>query len=551
MMFIRFLEQVGKNDVKTAGGKGASLGETLRIGVQVPNGFVILANTFDKVIEENRVKSDIMELLAKTRYNDAGNLEATSKKITAIITACNVPKEITEEIYGSFKALSTRFVAVRSSATAEDNIGAAWAGQLESYLNTTETTLIDNVKSCWASLFTPRTIFYSHEKGFTADEISVAVIIQKMVASNASGIVFSVHPVTQDRNQIFIEAGRGLGEAIVSAQVTPDSYIVDKKSRKIIERKINRQDKMLIRAKEGGNMWKRVPNPRKQKLSNKDIHKLAALTIRIEKHYAHPCDIEWALEGRKLYITQVRPITTLKSKGHAGGITSYKTNKLNEALSLLRTQTWKWRWSGNWPLLDGIFQSDYRFTNALEEISGVTLGYSVDFYKGPVLSTYYSQEDYDWIHKSMISKFKSNPRYLLKCLSGFDEKVNHDLSELQHVAFTFKETAKPTNIELARLFNASRKCYPYNAAMDMFCIYAEDALLPLLKKAVEKRISEMNMAKRKIDPYIVELTTPTKPSTFSLGRRSFFDIVDKLRKSNIKPHLRNKQSFLNLLKKQP
>ena len=154
----------------------------------------------------------------------------------------------------------------------------------------------------------------------------------------------------QDRNQIFIEAGRGLGEAIVSAQVTPDSYIVDKKSHKIIKMEINRQDKMLIRSMGGGNVWKRVPNPRKQKLSNKDIHKLSALTVRIEKHYARPCDIEWALEGRKLYITQVRPITTLKPEAHASKISLYKTNKLNEALSLLRTQTWRWRWSGNWPL---------------------------------------------------------------------------------------------------------------------------------------------------------------------------------------------------------
>src|SRR3989338_3707386 len=172
-------------------------------------------------------------------------IENASKKINALILNAEMPEDIAGEIRKFFKKLKSKFVAVRSSATAEDSSAAAWAGQLESYLNTTKTNLLENVKKCWASLFTPRAIFYRFEKELHKQKISVAVVVQKMVESEVSGIAFSVHPVTQDRNQLIIEAGYGLGEAIVSGQITPDSYVVEKNEEIILDINVVEQNKML------------------------------------------------------------------------------------------------------------------------------------------------------------------------------------------------------------------------------------------------------------------------------------------------------------------
>ena len=162
-----------------------------------------------------------------------------------------MPDDIAGLIQKYFNELGTEYVAVRSSATAEDSASAAWAGQLDSFLNTTEIDLLEKVKRCWASLFTPRAIFYRFEQNLHTQKVSVAVVIQKMVASEVSGIAFSVHPVTQDYNQLIIEAGFGLGEAIVSGQITPDSYVVEKAPRRIIDKNIVEQTRGIFRI-EGG-----------------------------------------------------------------------------------------------------------------------------------------------------------------------------------------------------------------------------------------------------------------------------------------------------------
>src|SRR3989338_8342351 len=169
-----------------------------------------------------------------------------------------MPEDIGKEIMEQFKKLGAKYVAVRSSATAEDSGEAAWAGQLDSFLNTTEKDVLDKVKHCWASLFTPRAIFYRFEKDLHKTKISVAVVVQKMVNSEKSGIAFSVHPVTQDYNQLIIEGGLGLGEAIVSGSVTPDSYIVEKEPRRLIEKNVSEQGKGLYRKEGGGNEWKEL-----------------------------------------------------------------------------------------------------------------------------------------------------------------------------------------------------------------------------------------------------------------------------------------------------
>lgn len=315
MELARNFKNLSKKDVGLAGGKGASLGEMTQAGIPVPPGFVILSESFEKFIEETKIKADIDAILHKVNTEDVNTVEQASEEIKEIILSREMPKDIELEIIKHYKKLDAKFVAVRSSATAEDSASAAWAGQLDSYLNTTEKELLNNVKRCWASLFTPRAIFYRFEKNLHTQKISVAVVVQKMVESEVSGIAFSVHPVTQDYNQLIIEAGIGLGEAIVSGQITPDSYVVEKDKMAILDISISEQQKALIKKAGGGNEWINLDEKgEKQKLSGKEIIELSELIVKIEKHYGFPCDIEWAREKGKFYIVQSRPITTLTVK---------------------------------------------------------------------------------------------------------------------------------------------------------------------------------------------------------------------------------------------
>lgn len=319
MQLIRSFGKLGKNDAAIAGGKGASLGEMTRAGIPVPPGFVIVAGAFEQFLQETDLLQEIDAILHTVDHKEMHTVEHASEKIQALILAVPMPADIAAEIQKYFKELDAEFVAVRSSATAEDSASAAWAGQLDSYLNTTQAELLKNVQRCWASLFTPRAIFYRFEKELHLTKISVAVVVQKMVASEVSGIAFSVHPVTEDRNQLIIEAGFGLGEAIVSGQVTPDSYVVSKEPRKIIDVNVNTQTRALYRsissrqAGVGGNEWQDIPKPKaySQVLDEKQILELSEIILTIEKHYAFPCDIEWAFAEGKFYIVQGRPITTL------------------------------------------------------------------------------------------------------------------------------------------------------------------------------------------------------------------------------------------------
>lgn len=316
MELLRDFKNISKNDVSLAGGKGASLGEMTQAGISVPNGFVILSNAFEKFLEATDLNVEIDAIFDSVNHKEMHTIENASEKIQSLILQAEMPQDIKKEAQKFFKNLNSKYVAVRSSATAEDSASAAWAGQLESYLNTTEESLLENVKKCWASLFTPRAIFYRFEKDLHKQKISVAVVVQKMVESEKSGIAFSVHPVTQDRNQLIIEAGFGLGEAIVSGQITPDSYVVEKQPKRIIDKNIQVQSQGLVRAKNGGNEWRNIPKAQgeKQVLSDKEILELSEIILRIESHYGFPCDIEWAQEKGKFCIVQSRPITTLSDK---------------------------------------------------------------------------------------------------------------------------------------------------------------------------------------------------------------------------------------------
>lgn len=312
-MFVKSFTKLDKNSVREAGGKGASLGEMTHARIPVPRGFVVVASAFDRFLTETRLGGEIENALRKIKpKNDIHLTDEVSAQIRSMMAEIGMPRDLRTEILDSFKKLKVKFVAVRSSATAEDSKVASWAGELETYLNVTDKNLIKSVMKCWSSLFTPRAIFYRFEKGLHKKNVSVAVVVQEMIQSEVSGIGFTVHPVTKDYDKIVIEAGFGLGEAIVSGQVTPDAYIIQKDDFSIIDISVSEQSMMIIRAPRG-NVRKRLNAKQggKQKLSGKQIVELAKLCKKIDQHYRHPQDIEWAFEKGKFYITQSRPITTL------------------------------------------------------------------------------------------------------------------------------------------------------------------------------------------------------------------------------------------------
>lgn len=351
-VFIKNFDQLNKSNTQIAGGKGASLGEMTQAGIPVPPGFVILSEAFEFFLEQTGLNVEIQAVLDTVNNEEIHTVEHASEKIKALILNSQTPDDVTKEIKKNYNNLNAEFVAVRSSATAEDSASAAWAGQLESYLNTTEENLLENVKKCWASLFTPRAIFYRFEKKLHNQKISVAVVVQKMIQSEVSGIAFSVHPVTEDYNQLIIEASYGLGEAIVSGQVTPDSYVAEKNSGKIIEKMIQEKTRGLFKKQNSANEWIDIPEDKAnmQALTDKQIHELAELIIKIENHYSFPVDIEWALaespepaEGKKFFIVQSRPITTLsedskKNKNitdHDQSIEEYEFHATASEISIL------------------------------------------------------------------------------------------------------------------------------------------------------------------------------------------------------------------------
>ena len=313
MELVRDFNKIGRNDTDIAGGKGASLGEMVQAGIPVPPGFVILSGTFDQFIKDADLVQEIEAILDKVDHKEVHLVENASEKIQGLIKNATIPESIASEIQKQFKNLNAKYVAVRSSATAEDGSENAWAGQLDSFLNTTEHNVLENVKKCWASLFTPRAVFYRFEKGLYNTKISVAVVVQKMIQSEISGIAFSVHPVTQDRNQLIIEAGFGLGEAVVSGSITPDAYVVEKEPRKIIDINVAVQARGLYQSQHDGNEWREITEPKasSQVLSENQVLELSELILKIENHYKSPQDIEWALYDNKFYILQSRPITTL------------------------------------------------------------------------------------------------------------------------------------------------------------------------------------------------------------------------------------------------
>jgi len=318
--YILFFKDIDKNDVSIVGGKGANLGEMVQADFPVPPGFAITIYAYDKFLKKNSLDVKIAEALKNLDVNDPAQLQEASKTIKEMIKRSEVPEEVIHEVFSSYKKLSgvlkNALVAVRSSATVEDLPGASFAGQQETFLNVKrESNLIEAVRSCWASLFTARSIFYRKQNKISETGVKISVIVQKMIQSEVSGVMFSIDPVTNDKDRIIIEAVWGLGEMIVQGDVIPDRYVVQKGTFEILSKEISDQSVMLTKV--GGKNKKiavKKKNIDKQKINDSEVIKLAKIANNLQKHYYFPQDIEWAKSKDDLYIVQTRPVTTLGMK---------------------------------------------------------------------------------------------------------------------------------------------------------------------------------------------------------------------------------------------
>ncbi|MDD5133059.1 MAG: phosphoenolpyruvate synthase [Candidatus Nanoarchaeia archaeon] len=360
---IAWFKELSKNDLGIAGGKGCNLGEMFNARFPIPPGFVVTASAFKHFLEETKLNKKIYPILNKIEIQETAALEKTAKEIQELILDQEMPEDIKNDIIYSYEnmdvsselfnavnssALSKSalniikagreipFVAVRSSATAEDLPEASFAGQQETYLNIKgKDNLIRAVQRCWASLFTARAIYYRTKNNFPHEKVLIAVVIQKMVDSDSAGVIFTINPTTNNQNEIVIEGAFGLGESVVGGQVTPDHYVVNKDTLQIKEKKINLQmwaykrDEFLRRT-----VQKELTplKGKEQKVSDDLIVKLADLARRIERHYQKPQDIEFAIENNKPYIVQARAVTTEKKIGNVKKHTAINAQEILSGL---------------------------------------------------------------------------------------------------------------------------------------------------------------------------------------------------------------------------
>ncbi len=321
---------IGKADTPLVGGKGANLGEIYNAGFPVPPGFAITVVGYDLFLKENDLINKIYGTLKPLDVNDPAQLEQAAGKIRKLILNGKIPDEVAQKTISAYKKLSgfmkNSLVAVRSSATAEDMAGTSFAGQQETFLDIKgEANLLNAVRGCWASLFLGRSIYYRVENKIPHEKVKISVVVQKMVQSEVSGVMFSIDPVKNDKDRIVIESVWGLGEMIVQGSVVPDTYVVQKDTFAILSKEISDQSIQLIKVK---NKTKEVEVPKrlrdKQKITDKEIIALAKFSDKLQKHYYFPQDTEWALEDGKLYIVQTRPVTTVAQTAK-----SVKLNKGN------------------------------------------------------------------------------------------------------------------------------------------------------------------------------------------------------------------------------
>ncbi|WP_434522660.1 phosphoenolpyruvate synthase [Halorubrum sp. AS12] len=321
-MAVLLLEDVDADDVGTVGGKAASLGELIGAGLPVPPGFAVTADTYRTFIEEAGIDDELFEAV-DVDPEDSAALREAEERAEELILDTPLPESVREEILAQYRSMGedgeAAFVAVRSSATAEDLPDSSFAGQQETFLNVREDDLLRRVKECWASLFTQRAIYYRQQRGFPHSEVDIAVVVQRMVDAEKSGVMFTSHPSTGEP-QVTIEAAWGLGEAVVSGTVSPDNYVYDRGRGEVDEVTVADKKVEMVKDPETGETVEVDvgENRRTERvLSDAEIDDLVELGERVEDHYGAPQDVEWAIFDGEIYMLQSRPITTIQED--AGG----------------------------------------------------------------------------------------------------------------------------------------------------------------------------------------------------------------------------------------
>ncbi len=326
---IVWFTEVGRDSVSLVGGKGANLGELTQASIPVPPGFVVTTRAYREFIDHSGLDIILRRILIGLNVNDDSQLNQKARAIQHAIEQAEMPATMQQEITAAYGQLGEGPVAVRSSATAEDLAEASFAGQQATFLNIEGgLNVVEAVQRCWASLFEPRAIFYREQAGWGHLDVDLAVPVQQMIQSESSGVMFTVDPITNDRNRVVIEAAFGLGEAVVGGLVSPDHFEVDKSGSEIIERQIFTQDRMLVRSTDGRidpehghNTWRVLSDAEGStaKLTDTQVIRLSEIGKRIESHYGSPQDIEWGLVGGEFYLLQTRPITTVTPSARTNG----------------------------------------------------------------------------------------------------------------------------------------------------------------------------------------------------------------------------------------
>ena len=318
-MYVKKFEELSKDDIGIAGGKGANLGELTQAGIPVPPGFVVTAQAYEYFMDEAGINDKVMSILEETDINDTKALQAAAEEIKKIIVESPIPDDLVLYIREYYNELCQRVgeedtdVAIRSSATAEDLPEASFAGQQDTFLHVSgDEEVIEFIRKCWASLFEARAIFYREENDFEHSKVLIAVVVQKMAMADKAGVMFTVNPSTGEEIAL-IEGSWGLGEAVVSGDVTPDNYQVDKKNNEVINVTISDKKVMYTNDESGTSIKVDVPEDKRNErvLSDEELIELTEMGKRVQAHYGEPMDTEWAFERDNLFLLQARPITTL------------------------------------------------------------------------------------------------------------------------------------------------------------------------------------------------------------------------------------------------
>jgi pyruvate,water dikinase len=304
-MWIKSLEAIKKPQVSELGGKGYSLAMLIKNGFDVPKGFIITSQAFFKFLKSNELKEKIEKLCSEINES---NFQEKSKEIKNLIAKGEITRDIALEVEANLRKLGAKFVSVRSSAVSEDSLKASFAGLFDTFLNvkSEQKNVLENVKKCWASLFNDRAVIYRIRKKVPHLE-GMAVIVQEMIHAKISGVTFTIHPM--NKKSLLIEASYGIGDIVVSGRVEPDEYVVDRETLEIVERKIG--SKNIMTAIEGEKI-KTVNVGRElaesQALSDDQIKEIAKISLKVEKLFKSPQDIEWCILNQKLWLLQSRGI---------------------------------------------------------------------------------------------------------------------------------------------------------------------------------------------------------------------------------------------------